>query len=60
MTFKCSKTCDTGVRTREIKCLSENYQASLDCDLKKKPHFREYCLKSDCPQAEEERKLFGR
>ncbi|CAI9731451.1 type-1 domain-containing 4-like isoform X1 [Octopus vulgaris] len=45
---ECSRTCDLGHRTREVKCLTEDNKASLDCDVKKKPNKRESCNIQEC------------
>jgi hypothetical protein len=51
--LKCSKSCGDGMRSREIKCIDRHNKASFECDMKIKPHFREFCNKRECPQAEQ-------
>lgn len=51
--LKCSKTCGDGIRTREIKCLDTKMQPSLECDLKTRPSYRDYCAKRECPKQTE-------
>ncbi|KAH9491903.1 hypothetical protein Btru_029015, partial [Bulinus truncatus] len=45
---ECSKTCGTGVRTREIKCLDGNHVQSADCDKALKPSRRQPCSTQPC------------
>ncbi|XP_012940226.2 thrombospondin type-1 domain-containing protein 4 [Aplysia californica] len=46
---ECSKSCGTGVRTREAKCLDSTLTASPDCDKSHKPNRRQSCNKQPCP-----------
>lgn len=45
---KCSKSCDLGHRTREVKCINSNGRPSLACDVRQKPAIRESCNLQSC------------
>ncbi|GAB1611297.1 thrombospondin type-1 domain-containing protein 4-like, partial, partial [Argonauta hians] len=45
---ECSRTCSLGHRTREVKCLTEEKAASLECDSSLKPSKRESCNLQQC------------
>ncbi|XP_055956376.1 uncharacterized protein LOC126819637 [Patella vulgata] len=47
---ECSKTCDTGVKTRKVKCLDGNQQVSANCDTSKKPRIRDSCNSRKCAE----------
>ncbi|XP_070543141.1 thrombospondin type-1 domain-containing protein 4-like isoform X2 [Ptychodera flava] len=53
---ECSKTCGSGHRTREVKCLDGEKQNSLSCDENKKPHARHSCNTTPCPTVAPKRK----
>ncbi|XP_033120642.1 thrombospondin type-1 domain-containing protein 4-like isoform X2 [Anneissia japonica] len=44
----CSKTCGGGLQTREVKCMSRNMDASIECDESKKPETQQQCNKMKC------------
>ena len=46
--FQCSKTCGTGVRTREVKCVDSTFTPSADCAKDKKPSRRQPCNTQKC------------
>ena len=46
--FQCSKPCDTGSKTREVKCLDATLQPSLSCNAKRRPQERRACNKHSC------------
>ncbi|XP_077989555.1 thrombospondin type-1 domain-containing protein 4-like isoform X2 [Glandiceps talaboti] len=46
---ECSKTCDGGHRTREVKCLDDRGRVSTDCDPTKQPEERQSCNILPCP-----------
>ncbi|XP_046373592.2 uncharacterized protein LOC124147034 [Haliotis rufescens] len=45
---ECSKSCGTGYRTREVKCLDPNQQPSAECPARSKPRTREPCNTQSC------------
>uniref|UniRef100_A0A2C9KG03 PLAC domain-containing protein n=1 Tax=Biomphalaria glabrata TaxID=6526 RepID=A0A2C9KG03_BIOGL len=45
---ECTKSCGTGVKTREIKCLDGNLIQSADCDKSQKPSRRQPCNTKPC------------
>ena len=45
---QCSKSCGTGIKTREVKCLDPSLQPSLACNNKRRPHERRPCNKHAC------------
>lgn len=45
---ECSQSCGTGHRTREVRCLDPQQEASSDCDLADKPRTREPCNTERC------------
>ncbi|XP_067667285.1 A disintegrin and metalloproteinase with thrombospondin motifs 9-like [Haliotis asinina] len=45
---ECSKSCGTGYRTREVKCLAPNQQPSAECPTRGKPRTREPCNTQSC------------
>jgi hypothetical protein len=51
--LKCSRTCDFGLKTREVKCIDGNNEPCTDCDELTKPNTREPCNLRDCPQGEQ-------
>ncbi|GFO47860.1 A disintegrin and metalloproteinase with thrombospondin motifs 16 [Plakobranchus ocellatus] len=54
---QCSKTCDTGHRSREVKCLSPEQTPSDQCPLEARPKTRDSCNKQRCkPKAAKETK----
>lgn len=46
---QCSKSCETGFRTREIKCMDEAQRPSTQCPLEEKPETRQTCNAMPCP-----------
>lgn len=46
--LQCSKSCGTGYRTREVKCLDPNQQPSAECPARSKPRTREPCNTQSC------------
>ncbi|XP_074538921.1 thrombospondin type-1 domain-containing protein 4 [Halichoeres trimaculatus] len=44
----CSRSCNTGYRVREVRCLTDNIVPSNDCDPKLTPESREECNKQPC------------
>ncbi|XP_060064092.1 ADAMTS-like protein 4 [Ylistrum balloti] len=53
---QCSKSCDTGTRTREIKCLDPKLQPNSACPVTSRPSRRSACNKQSCelPQLDED------
>ncbi|BFY99091.1 hypothetical protein BsWGS_02131 [Bradybaena similaris] len=47
---ECSHSCDTGVKTREVKCLDDNWTPSPDCDKNLKPSRRQPCNTQPCQE----------
>lgn len=45
---KCSKSCDLGHRTREVKCLDNQRKPNLACNIRIKPSTRESCNLQSC------------
>ncbi|GFR59853.1 thrombospondin type-1 domain-containing protein 4 [Elysia marginata] len=45
---KCSKSCGTGIRTREVKCVDASFTPSADCAKDKKPSRRQPCNTQPC------------
>ncbi|ESP03330.1 hypothetical protein LOTGIDRAFT_237756 [Lottia gigantea] len=45
---KCSKSCDTGVKKREVKCLNADLQPDMTCDKSRRPSRRHSCNKESC------------
>lgn len=50
---ECSRSCDTGLRLREVKCLDENQEPSQSCDPLEKPETRQSCNTQKCPSRAE-------
>ncbi|KAK2168208.1 hypothetical protein LSH36_19g03030 [Paralvinella palmiformis] len=48
---ECSKSCGTGFKTREVKCLSADRRPSSLCDLTLKPDTRQTCNMLRCPKS---------
>ena len=46
--FQCSKSCDTGLQVREIKCMDEYQRWSKACDELKKPTTYRSCAIAKC------------
>ena len=46
--FQCSKSCGTGVRTREVKCIDSTFTLSADCVKDEKPSRRQSCSTEPC------------
>ncbi|RXN16430.1 thrombospondin type-1 domain-containing 4 [Labeo rohita] len=44
----CSKTCETGYRVREVRCLSDDMTTSDRCEETLKPHNKEECHPEPC------------
>ncbi|XP_033749508.1 ADAMTS-like protein 4 isoform X2 [Pecten maximus] len=53
---QCSKSCDTGTRTREIKCLDPKLHPNSACPVTSRPSRRSACNKQSCelPQLDED------
>ncbi|XP_069078460.1 thrombospondin type-1 domain-containing protein 4 isoform X2 [Pleurodeles waltl] len=50
----CSKTCESGFRVREVRCLSDNMTPSDHCEPQMKPEETEICNPQDCiPEIDE-------
>ncbi|KAK3772849.1 hypothetical protein RRG08_017413 [Elysia crispata] len=45
---QCSKSCGTGVRTREVKCIDSTFTLSADCVKDEKPSRRQSCSTEPC------------
>lgn len=45
---ECSRSCDTGLRLREVKCLDENQAPSQSCDPLAKPDTKQTCNTQRC------------
>uniref|UniRef100_A0A1B6CQ79 PLAC domain-containing protein n=1 Tax=Clastoptera arizonana TaxID=38151 RepID=A0A1B6CQ79_9HEMI len=50
---QCSRTCDSGVQRREVKCLDDNQVLSNDCSEELKPLTRKTCTTRHCHVADE-------
>ncbi|KAK6188578.1 hypothetical protein SNE40_004726 [Patella caerulea] len=48
---QCTKTCGSGVKRREVKCLNANLQPDITCNKKKRPAERQSCNKESCKKA---------
>ncbi|CAG5116958.1 unnamed protein product, partial [Candidula unifasciata] len=48
---RCSKTCGTGSRTREVRCLDPDQNDADDCPLEARPRTRESCNTHSCPDS---------
>ncbi|XP_013787279.1 thrombospondin type-1 domain-containing protein 4-like, partial [Limulus polyphemus] len=46
---ECSRSCNTGVQSREVSCVSENQQISQECPVGTKPALRKACSTQECP-----------
>ena len=46
--FQCSKSCNTGIRTREVKCLDDLQHIATACDTAEKPAIRQTCNTQPC------------
>ncbi|XP_016407671.1 thrombospondin type-1 domain-containing protein 4 [Sinocyclocheilus rhinocerous] len=44
----CSKTCETGYRVREVRCLTDDMTTSDHCEETLKPHDKEECHPEPC------------
>uniref|UniRef100_A0A1B6DYX2 PLAC domain-containing protein n=1 Tax=Clastoptera arizonana TaxID=38151 RepID=A0A1B6DYX2_9HEMI len=53
---QCSKSCDTGVQRREVRCLDENYVLSNLCKEAEKPSIRRSCNIHACSDTNEKDK----
>ncbi|ESP03329.1 hypothetical protein LOTGIDRAFT_51613, partial [Lottia gigantea] len=42
---QCTKSCDTGVKKREVKCLNADLQPDMTCNKRKRPATRQSCNK---------------
>lgn len=50
----CSKTCESGFRVREVRCLSDDMTPSDQCEPQMKPEETEICNPQDCiPEIDE-------
>lgn len=52
---KCSLTCGSGYRSRDVKCLDRYRQPSSGCDARDKPETRDPCKERECPPSDESR-----
>ena len=48
LTPQCSRSCNTGYRVREVRCLADNISPSDRCDPTLTPESREECNKHPC------------
>lgn len=46
--LQCSRSCDTGLRTREVKCLDANEDLSQSCAAEEKPELKQTCNTNPC------------
>lgn len=46
--MQCSKSCQSGFRVREVRCLSDDMTLSNLCDPQLKPEEKESCNPQDC------------
>lgn len=51
---KCSESCGTGLRTREVKCVDASFKPSADCPKDKKPSRRQACNTQPCEVTREQ------
>jgi hypothetical protein len=48
---ECSRSCDTGLQNREVKCLDVDQQQSESCDPDLRPEVRQTCNVHACPSS---------
>ena len=49
MSAQCSRSCDTGLQHRQIKCLDVDQRSSQSCDEQRRPEPRRTCNHLACP-----------
>ncbi|KAL4227287.1 A disintegrin and metalloproteinase with thrombospondin motifs 20 [Mactra antiquata] len=45
---KCSKACDGGIKTRTVKCMTDTFLPSMDCDTQNRPDDTQTCNNRKC------------
>ena len=48
--FQCTKSCGTGYRLREVRCVDDRFQPSSSCRRQDRPTTREVCNEDRCPR----------